>query len=67
MTRALLTRMFRTLTGERITNKRYAQLFKEFSSGEDELVESEAVKLVNDYGVIFISEGLVIEEEVIAW
>jgi len=65
MTKRVLSRMFRVLTGERITKARYAQLLAEFSAGDDEPVEPDVVRLMAEYGVIYVSDGLVIEEEVL--
>lgn len=58
----ILKRMFETLAGEDLTNRQYVQLVKEFSSGVDAPVEPDAVKLVGEVGVIYILEGVVIEE-----
>lgn len=62
----LLKRMFQALTGEQITPARYIALVKEYSSGEDEPVERDAVKLMTEMGVMYVSEGLIIEEVVVA-
>ena len=58
----LLSRMFRVLTGERITKVRYTQLLKEFSEGQDTPVDPDAIRLINDVGIIYVSDGLIIEE-----
>ena len=57
--------MFAALTGEHIDNARYVQLLREYSSGEDVSVEKDAVKLIGAMGVIYIAEGIVLEEEVV--
>ena len=66
MKRDVLKRMFAALTGEQITNARYVQLLNEYARCVDAPVEKAAVKLVNEVGVVYLSEGLVYEEVVVA-
>ena len=62
----LLKRMFAVLTGEQITPARYIELMKEYSSGVDNPVEKDAVKLMTETGVMYVSESLIVEEVVVA-
>ena len=66
MRRDTLKRLFAVLTGEHVTNTRYAQLLREFSEGKDAPVEKNAVILVNEIGIVYLSGGVVYDEEVSA-
>jgi len=66
MTKQTLRKMFEVLVGEPVSDRRYARLVKEFSQGKDLPVEAHAVKLMNGLGVMYLADGVIIEERVVS-
>ena len=66
MTKQTLRKMFEALMDGPISDKRYASLLREFSQGEDLPVEAHAVKLMNGLGVMYLADGVIIEERVVS-